>query len=183
MINEIISAASDSMNKTHESLLSDFSNVRTGRASTAVFDHIRVEAYGSEMPLNQTASIKAIDAQTIVIEPWDRSILGAVEKAIQGSDLGINPMNDGTLIRVSFPPLTEERRVELTKVCKNYAEDARVAIRNIRRDANQKVDKLSKEVSEDEIRRAEGEIQKITDAAIKRIDDSLKAKEAEVMAV
>ena len=183
MINDIIAATKESMDKTHDSLMHEFSNVRTGRASTAVFDRIQVEAYGSMMPLNQTASVKALDAQTIMIEPWDKSVLGAVEKAIQSSDLGINPMTDGSVIRVSFPPLTEERRIELTKLCKTYAEDARVATRNIRRDANQKVDKLSKEVSEDDIRRAEAEIQKLTDNAIKKIDDSLKAKESEVMAV
>lgn len=183
MINEIIASTKESMNKTHDSLLHEFTNVRTGRASTNIFDRIQVEAYGSMMPLNQTASVKALDAQTIMIEPWDKSVLGAVEKAIQSSDLGINPMNDGSVIRVSFPPLTEERRVELTKVCKTYAEEARVAIRNIRRDANQKIDKLAKEVSEDDIHRAEAEIQKVTDAAIKRIDDALKAKETEVMAV
>lgn len=183
MINDIIASTKDSMEKTHDSLLHEFSNVRTGRASTAVFDRIQVEAYGSMMPLNQTASVKALDAQTIMIEPWDKSVLGAVEKAIQGSDLGINPMNDGQVVRVSFPPLTEERRIELTKVCKTYAEEARVATRNIRRDANQKIDKLKSEVSEDDIHRAEAEIQKLTDAAIKKIDESLKTKEIEVMAV
>lgn len=182
MINEIIATTKEHMGKTHDALVAEFSNVRTGRASAGALDRVMVEAYGSSMPLNQTANIKALDAHTIAIEPWDKSLLSAVEKGIQASDLGINPNNDGVVVRVTFPALTEERRKDLVKMCKNYAEEARVAVRNIRRDANHKVSKLE-ETSEDDIRRAEAEIQKVTDDAIKRIDETLKAKEAEVMEV
>lgn len=183
MINEILTTARETMGKTHDAFSKELGNVRTGRASASLFEKVSVSAYGSQMPLNQTAGIRALDAQTVVIEPWDKSIMHDIEKALQASDLGINPVNDGTVIRVSFPPLTEERRKELVKLCKNYGEEARVATRNIRREANQKLDKISKEYSEDEIRRAEEDIQKTTDAAIKKIDETLKAKETEVMAV
>ena len=185
MINEIISDASAHMNKTQDALQHEFGTVRTGRASAGIFEKIHIEAYGAQMPLNQVANIKSPDAQTIVIEPWDKSVIGAIEKAIQSSDLGLNPNNDGVLIRISFPPLTEERRRELAKLCKGYAEEARVAVRNVRRDANQKLDKLEKnhEASEDDIRRAETEVQKATDAAISKIDDAFKRKESEIMEV
>lgn len=185
MISDIIATTSDHMDKTHEALLAEFSNVRTGRASSKLFELVTVDAYGSPMPLNQLANIKNLDAQTIVIEPWDKSLISAIDKAIQKSDLGLTPNNDGSVIRVPFPPLTEERRSELAKLCKGYAEQARVAVRNVRRDANHKLDKLGKEheVSEDDVRRAETEVQKLTDAAITRIDDALKRKEAEIMEV
>jgi len=183
MINEVIDSAKDQMEAIRKSLQHEFSNVRTGRASAAVFDRVSVDAYGAQMPLNQTAGIRALDSQTIAIEPWDKGLLSAIEKAIQSSDLGINPSNDGQVIRVTFPSLTGERRLELTKLCKTYAEESRVRARNVRRDANQRIDKMSKDISEDDIRRGEAEIQKITDAAIKMIDDDLKSKEAEVMEV
>lgn len=185
MTNEIIKDASQHMDKTKQALVHEFATVRTGRASAAIFDKITVDAYGSQMPLNQVANIKAPEPQTIIIEPWDKSVMSAIEKAIQGSDLGLNPMNDGVVIRVPFPPLNEERRRELVKLCKGYAEEARVAIRNIRRDANHKLDKLGKdgEASEDDVRRAEAEVQKVTDSHIAQIDDMLKRKEAEIMEV
>ena len=185
MISEIMANASDHMEKTHEALLNEFASVRTGRASSKLFELVTVDAYGSPMPLNQLSNIKNLDAHTILIEPWDKTLITAIDKAIQKSDLGLSPNNDGSVIRVSFPMLTEERRTELAKLCKGYAEQARVAIRNIRRDANQKLDKLGKdhEVSEDEVRRSETEVQKLTDAAIAKIDDSLKRKEAEIMEV
>lgn len=185
MTNAIITEARSHMEKSHKALLHEFSTVRTGRASASIFDKIQVDAYGSPMPINQIASIKSPEPQLLVIEPWDKSLMGAIEKAIQSSDLGLNPSNDGILIRVPFPPLNEERRKELVKLCKHYAEEARVAVRNIRRDANHKIDKLSKdgETSEDEARRAEVDIQKLTDAQIKEIDEALRRKEAEIMEV
>ncbi len=185
MTNEILNEAKLHMDKTHQALLHEFASVRTGRASAALFEKVHVDAYGSSMPLNQVANIKTPEPQTVIIEPWDKSVIGAIERAIIASDLGFNPSNDGIVIRIPFPPLTEERRKELVKLCKGYSEDARVAVRNIRRDANHKLDKLGKdgEVSEDDVRRAEGEVQKLTDAHIKEIDDALKRKEAEIMEV
>jgi ribosome recycling factor len=185
MTNDIIRDASEHMDKTYHALLHEFGTVRTGRASAGLFEKVHVDAYGSSMPLNQVANIKVPEPQTVVIEPWDKSVIGAIEKAILGSDLGLNPSNDGMLIRVPFPPLTEERRRDLVKLCKGYAEEGRVAIRNIRRDANHKLDRLAKdgEASEDDVRRAEAEVQKITDGHIKEIDEALKRKEAEIMEV
>lgn len=185
MTNDIIRDAKEHMDKSKQSLLHEFATVRTGRASAAIFDKITIDAYGSQMPLNQVANIKSPEPQTVVIEPWDKSVMSAIEKAIQSSDLGLNPMNDGVVIRVPFPPLNEERRRELVKLCKQYAEEARVAVRNIRRDANHKLDKLGKEgeVSEDDVRRAEAEVQKTTDGHIAEIDEMLKRKEAEIMEV
>jgi len=185
MTNDIIKDAREHMDKTHSALLHEFAGVRTGRASAAILDKIHVDAYGSSMPLNQVANIKAPEPQSLIIEPWDKSVMGAIEKAIQASDLGLNPSNDGIVIRVPFPPLTEERRKDLVKLCKGYAEEGRVAIRNIRRDANHKLERLGKdsEVSEDDVRRAEAEVQKLTDGHIKEIDEALKRKETEIMEV
>lgn len=185
MIKDVIKDATEHMDKTHNALLHEFASVRTGRASAAIFDKIHVDVYGSTMPLNQVAGIKTPEPQLIVIEPWDKSALHAIEKAIQSSDLGLNPSNDGVVIRVPFPPLNEERRKELVKLCKGYAEEARVAVRNIRRDANHRLDKMQKdgEIPEDDLRRAEAEVQKATDTHIKEIDESLKRKEAEIMEV
>ena len=185
MTNEIIKSAREHMDKTETALAHEFSTVRTGRASAIIFDKITVDAYGSPMPLNQVAGIKSPEPQSVIIEPWDKSIIGAIERAILTSDLGLNPSNDGVIIRVPFPPLNEERRRELVKLCKGYAEDARVAVRNIRRDANHKLERLSKdgETSEDDVRRAEAEVQKLIDSHIKDIDEALKRKEAEIMEV
>lgn len=185
MTNDIIKDAREHMDKTFQALLHEFSTVRTGRATAALFDKVHVDAYGSSMPLNQVANIKIPEPQTAIIEPWDKSVISAIEKAIQSSDLGLNPSNDGMVIRVPFPPLNEERRKELVKLCKGYAEDARVAVRNIRRDANQKLERLSKEgeASEDDVRRSEAEVQKHTDSHIKEIDEALKRKETEIMEV
>ncbi|MCL2491762.1 MAG: ribosome recycling factor [Coriobacteriia bacterium] len=185
MINEILSTTRDHMDKTHDAMLNEFATVRTGRATPMVLDRVMVEAYGSPMPINQLATIKSTDAHSLVIEPWDKKMLKAVEKAILTSDLGLVPNNDGMLIRISFPTPTEERRIELTKLARNHAEDSRVATRNIRRDANHRLDVLKKngDASEDDVIRAGKEVQKYTDDAIKRIDESLKAKEAEIMEV
>ena len=185
MTSDIIRDATAHMDKTHNALLHEFASVRTGRASAALFEKVHVDAYGSSMPLNQVANIKVPEPQTAIIEPWDKSVMSAIEKAILASDLGLNPSNDGIVIRVPFPALNEERRRELVKLCKGYAEEGRVAVRNIRRDANHRLDKLGKdgEVSEDDVRRAEAEIQKLTDNHIKEIDEALKRKEAEIMEV
>jgi ribosome recycling factor len=182
---QIIADARDHMDKSVKALQHEFGTVRTGRASGAIFEKISVEYYGTQTPLTQIAGIKVPEPQLLIIEPWDKTALGSIEKAIQASDLGLNPSNDGQVIRVPFPPLTEERRKELVKLCKHYAEEARVAVRNIRRDANHKLERLSKdgEASEDEVRRSEGDIQKITDSHIADIDDALKRKEAEIMEV
>ncbi|PKQ17343.1 MAG: ribosome recycling factor [Actinobacteria bacterium HGW-Actinobacteria-7] len=185
MTSSILADAGTHMDKTQQALQHEFGTVRTGRASASLLDKIHVDAYGSSMPLNQVANIKVPEPQSIIIEPWDKSVMGAIEKAIRNSDLGLNPSNDGQVIRVPFPPLTEERRKELVKLCKGYAEEARVAVRNVRREANHKLDKLGKEgeASEDDVRRAEAEVQKLTDSHVKEIDEALKRKEAEIMEV
>ena len=185
MTAEIMDAAKAGMEKALGNLNEAFANVRTGRANPMVLDKIRVDYYGVPTPINQMAAIKSPDAHMLVIEPWDKSSLKAIEKAILESDLGVTPSNDGSVIRLPFPALTEERRRELVKQCKAYSEEARVAIRNIRRDSNSAVEKCIKEDSlpEDEQRRAEGEIQKLTDKFIAEVDESFKKKEAEVMEV
>ena len=182
---DILNDTRGHMDKTVKALLHEFSTVRTGRASGAILEKISIDYYGTQTPISQIAGIKTPEAQTLLIEPWDKSALSAIEKAIMASDLGITPNNDGSVIRLPFPPLTEERRKDLVKVCKNYSEDARVGIRNIRREANAKLARAEKdaEISEDDLRRSETEIQKLTDAHIKDIDESLKRKEAEIMEV
>lgn len=181
----IIKETDDHMGKSFQALGHEFAGVRTGRASTAILEKVMVEAYGSPMPINQVANIRVPEPQTLLIEPWDRNTVGAIEKAILASDLGLNPSNDGTVIRVPFPPLTEERRKELVKLCKHYAEESRVAIRNIRHDSRKKLERAEKEgeISQDDLRRAEDEIQKLTDRHIKEIDESLRRKEVEIMEV
>ena len=185
MINDIQNDAQNRMAKSVEALRHTLVKVRTGRASTALVDHIKVNYYGSDVPLSQVASVAVADARSLVITPWEKQIVGAVEKAILASDLGLTPNTAGTVIRLNLPALTEERRKELSKVVHGEGEDAKVAIRNIRRDANQKVKELLKEkqVSEDEASRSDAEIQKLTDNAIKDVDEVVKAKEQELMAV
>ena len=182
---DIKARAEERMGKALSALHENFSSVRTGRANAMALDRIKVDYYGVPTPVNQMAGVKTPDAHMLVIEPWDKTTLKAIEKAILESDLGVTPSNDGTVIRLPFPALTEERRRELVKQCKAYSEEARVAIRNIRRDANSAVEKCIKEDSlpEDEQRRAEGAIQKITDKFIAEVDESFKKKEAEVMEV
>lgn len=185
MISDIIKDAKEHMDKSIGALGHEFGGVRTGRASAGLFEKVTVEAYGSTMPLNQVASIKVPEPQMVVIEPWDKTVIGAIERGIQASDLGLNPSNDGQVIRVPFPALTEERRRELVKLCKHYAEEAKVACRNIRRDANHKLERFEQggECSEDDFRRAQTEVQKLTDSHIAQIDEMLKRKEAEIMEV
>lgn len=185
MLNEIKQDAQTRMAKSIDALRHNLVKVRTGRASTGLVDSIRVSAYGSEVPLSQVATVSVSDARSLVITPWDKSMVGPLEKAILASDLGLTPNTAGTTIRLNLPALTEERRRELTKVVHSEGEDTKVAIRNVRRDANQQFKDLLKEkqISEDEVRRAEEDIQKITDKAIKDVDEVVKAKEQELMAV
>lgn len=173
------------MDRTLEHLGEDFDAVRAGRANAKVLDRISVEYYGSETPLNGVATISSPDARTLVITPWDTKLLKEIQKAIQMSDLGINPQNDGRVIRLIFPQLTEERRKELSKQVKKYAEDAKVAMRNIRRDGMDYVKKLKKnnEITEDDQKKAEKDLQDLLDKNIKRADAALAAKEKELMAI
>ena len=173
------------MEKTLEVLASQFGAVRAGRANAKVLDRITVEYYGTDTPIGQVGSISSPDPRSLVIQPWDSSLLKPIEKAIQLSDLGINPQNDGRIIRLVFPQLTEERRVELTKQVKKYGEEAKVAIRNIRRDAVDMVKKQQKksEITEDEQKKAEKDIQDLTDKYIKKIDEACAAKEKELMEI
>ena len=184
-VNDIKKDAQARMHKSIEALRHTLVKVRTGRASTALVEHIRVNYYGSDVPLSQVASVAVTDARSLTITPWEKQIGGAVEKAILASDLGLTPNTAGTTIRLNLPALTEERRKELSKVVHGEGEDAKVAIRNIRRDANHQVKELLKDkaITEDEERRSEDDIQKLTDAAIKDVDEVVKAKETELMAV
>jgi len=177
--------AQNRMAKSIEALRHTLIKVRTGRASTALVEHIRVNYYGSDVPLSQVASVAVADARSLVITPWEKQIVSAVEKAILGSDLGLTPNTAGTVIRLNLPALTEERRKELSKHVHGEGEDTKVAIRNIRRDANHQVKELlkDKQITEDEAGRSETEIQKLTDKAIKDVDEVVKAKEQELMAV
>ena len=185
MLNDIKKDAQARMAKSVETLRHGLTKVRTGRASPSLVDHLKVNYYGSDMPLSQVASIAVADARSLLITPWEKNMVAAVEKAIYASDLGLTPNTAGTSIRINLPPLTEERRKELSKHVHAEGEDAKVAIRNVRRDANQHVKELlkDKKITEDEERRSEDEIQKLTDKAIKDVDDVVKAKEQELMAV
>ena len=184
-MNEILKEYDVKMQKTVDVVISDFASVRAGRANAAVLDKITVDYYGSPTPINQVAAISSPDPRSLLIKPWDGSILKAIEKAIQTSDLGINPQNDGTSIRLAFPQLTEERRKELTKVARKSAEEAKVAVRAIRRDAIEQIKKMKKDsaITEDDQRKGEEEMQKVTDNAVKEIDKICAAKEKEIMEV
>ena len=173
------------MDKSIAALLHQFGTVRTGRASSSILEGLQVDYYGVPTPLLQLSNVGAPEPQLLVIQPYDKSAIGAIEKSILASDLGLNPANDGNVIRVPFPPLTEERRQELVKVCRGYAEDARVAIRNIRRDCNHRYEAAEKahEMSQDDMHRAEAEIQKVTDKHVADIDEMVKHKEEEIMEV
>ena len=184
-VQDVVNKAQAAMKKTLDHLQQDFSKVRTGRASAAILDPVRVDYYGSPMPINQVASMAVPDPRTIVVQPFEKAMLTPIEKAIREADLGLNPSNDGNVVRVPIPMLTEERRKEIVKTCKKFAEDSRIAIRNIRRDHNEILKKVEKEehLSEDERKRGEQEIQKVTDRFIKSVDEMTEAKEKEVMAV
>ena len=185
MIKDIHNDAQARMQKSIDALRHTLVKVRTGRASGALVEHIKVNYYGSDVPLSQVASVVVADARSLTITPWEKQIVGAVEKAILGSDLGLTPNTAGTVIRLNLPALTEERRRELSKVVHGEGEDTKVAIRNIRRDANHQVKELlkDKQITEDDVARSEAEVQKMTDKAIKDVDEVVKAKEAELMAV
>lgn len=185
MIDDIKKDAADRMGKSVESLVQDLAKIRTGRAHPSLLDHISVSYYGSDVPLSQVANINVEDARTLVIQPWEQDMVKAVEKAIMDSDLGLNPNTAGTMIRVPMPPLTEERRKDLTRVVGKEGEQAKVAIRNIRRDANSDLKSLVKEklISEDDEHRGQEIIQKLTDKHVEEIDDLLKKKDADLMSV
>ncbi|KRT54458.1 ribosome recycling factor [endosymbiont of Ridgeia piscesae] len=183
MIDDIKSDAATRMDKSVEALRNELAKIRTGRAHPSLLDHIKVDYYGSETPLNQVANINIEDARTLAVTPWEKTMVQAVEKAIMTSDLGLNPMSAGTVIRVPMPPLTEERRKDMIRIARNEAEGARVAVRNIRRDANHDLKDLVKEkmISEDDERRGQEIIQKLTDQHVKTIDEVLAVKEKDLM--
>lgn len=185
MIDETLLEGSDKMDKAVSHVQSQFQSIRTGRAAPVLIERLTVEYYGTQVPLQQLATINVPEARQLLVRPHDRNSLGAVEKAIRESDLGVNPSNDGTVIRLSFPPLTEERRREYVKVVKGMAEDGRVAVRNLRRDARKALEgwERSGEISADELDRAEKELERITHDHIESIDKALSRKEAELLEV
>ena len=182
MANEVVKSAKERMEKAVKALEKELSHVRTGRATPALLDGIKVSYYGSEMPLNQVATISVPEARTMAIQPWDVNVLPEIEKAILASELGLTPTNDGKIIRVAVPPLTEERRKELVKLVKKMGEEAKVAIRNVRRDANERLkrQKKEKEISEDQQHRLQDEVQKLTDTYVKQVDEVVAEKEKEL---
>ena len=185
MISDVRKSAEQKMNRSIETFTADLAKVRTGRAHTGLLDHIHVDYYGTSMPLSQVANVTLADPRTIGVTPWEKKMIPVVEKAIRDSDLGLNPATSGEMIRVPMPALTEERRKELTKVVHKEAEAAKIAVRNVRRDANEHLKKLlkDKECSEDEERRAHDDLQKLTDHFIAEVDRLLQAKEVDLMAI
>ena len=182
---EVLNTANDKMEKTLKVLSSDFAAIRAGRANPAVLDRITVDYYGTQTPINQMAAVSVQDARVLVIQPWDKTSLKAIEKAIQASDLDINPANDGSVIRLTFPQLTEERRKDLCKEIKKLGEDAKVAVRSIRRDANDKVKNMKKEgeLTEDDVKVFDKDIQKLTDKFTDLIDSEVSVKEKEILSI
>lgn len=185
MLSPTLKEASQQMDRNLEAIAREFSGVRTGKASPGLLDTVQVEAYGSKMPLKQTATVTAPEPSMLVVQPWDTNLVAAVSKSIQSADLGLNPAVDGNLIRVSIPPLTEERRRELVKVLHRMAEEGRVAVRHARHKAKQEIERQQKEseIGEDQMRRQLDALQELTDEHIKKLDDMLARKEAEVMEV
>lgn len=185
MISQIKGQTQEKMEKAIQVLKKDLLTIRAGRANPAMLEKVQVEYYGTTMPLNQLANISTPDPRSLVIQPWDKSALNEIERAILKSDLGLTPTNDGNVVRINLPPLTEERRTELVKVARKMGEEAKVAIRNVRRDANDEIKKLEKngELPEDESRRAQDEIQKLTDRFIKEVDQVIAGKEKEILEV
>ncbi|MDR1445110.1 MAG: ribosome recycling factor [Treponema sp.] len=181
-MHQVLSACEDRMKKTLASLKDGFTAFRTGRASASLFDKIRVDYYGNKSPLNQVANISVPEARLIVIQPWDKNLIGEIEKAIRSSELSLNPSNDGKVIRIAIPPLTEDRRKELAKQAKNQTEQGRVAVRNIRRDGNDELKKLLKDgkLTEDEEAKHGEELQKLTDSYIEKLNQALEEKENEI---
>jgi ribosome recycling factor len=185
MLNEIYKNTATQMGKSIEALKRDFSTLRTGKVTTNIVDHIKVDYYGTPTALNQVGNVIATDATTISITPWEKSMLSTIEKAIQEANIGVNPNNDGDFIKLFFPPMTSEQRIEIVKQAKGMTEKAKISIRNIRKDANDKIKKLEKdkEISEDESRKGQDEIQKITDTHIKEVDAVFATKEADILKV
>ncbi|MCF7942829.1 MAG: ribosome recycling factor [Spirochaetia bacterium] len=185
MMKSVISSMEERMQKSITALENEYNTLRSGRASTALFDKIKVDYYGQETPLSQVASISVPEARLVVIQPWDKSLLAPIERALLKSELSLNPNNDGKLIRINIPPLTEERRKELVKLAKNIAENSRVAVRNIRRDAIDELKKLEKQktITEDDLKQGQDSIQKITDTFVSEINILLDKKEQEIMEV
>jgi ribosome recycling factor len=181
----VLSKYRDRMDKAVAALKEEFASLRTGRASSSLLDQINVEAYGSTMPINQVAAVSVPEPRMITVNVWDKGMVVSVEKAIRSSNLGLNPVVDGQSLRIPIPPLTEERRKDLAKVAGKYAEQQKVAVRNVRRDANDDLKKAEKDgaISQDEHKRMEAEVQKLTDEAIRRVDEALKTKEQEIMHV
>ena len=185
MISDVRKGAEQKMERSVDALKADLAKIRTGRAHTGLLDHIHVDYYGTSMPLSQVANVTLADSRTIGVQPWEKKMIPVVEKAIRDSDLGLNPATSGDMIRVPMPPLTEERRKELIKVVHKEAEAAKVAVRNVRRDANEQLKKLAKDkqCSEDDERRAHEDLQKLTDRFVAEVDRVLQAKEADLMAI
>jgi ribosome recycling factor len=184
-MNNVLNESEDRMKKSLASLKDTFATLRTGRASAALFDKIRVDAYGEKSPLNQVANVSVPEARLVVIQPWDKALIGEIEKAVRTSELSLNPSNDGKVIRISIPPLTGDRRKELVKQAKSTAEQSRVAIRNIRRDGNDELKKLLKDsaIPEDEEKKTSDELQKLTDNYIGKVNQTVEEKEKEIMEV
>jgi len=185
MLNAIYDDATEHMEKSIDAMKREFSTLRTGKVTTNVVDHIKVDYYGTATPLNQVGNVIAQDATTIAITPWEKSLLPIIEKAIQEANIGVNPNNDGDFIKLFFPPMTVEQRHDIVKQAKAMSEKAKVAIRNIRKDANDKVKKLEKdkEISEDDLKRGLDQVQKITDDTVKKIEETLASKEADILKV
>jgi len=185
MLEEIFEETKDHMAKSIDAMKRDFATLRTGKVTTQIVDGIKVDYYGTPTPLNQVGSVVVQDATTIAINPWEKSLLPLIEKAIQEANIGVNPNNDGDFIKLFFPPMTVEQRQEIVKQAKQMAEKAKVAIRNVRKEANNKIKRLEhdKEISEDEMKRALDQVQKLTDEFIAKVDESLKAKEADILRV
>ncbi len=185
MLDKIIHETEEKMKKAVDFTRQELTKLRSGKATAAILDDIKIDYYGQKMPIAQTASVNTPDAHLITVQPWDKSMIGEIEKAILAANIGLTPANDGTVIRLSVPPLTEERRKELVKVAKKFAEDGRITIRNIRRDSNEHLKKAEKDehVSEDERKHGENEVQKLTDKYIKQVDEILTGKEKEIMEV
>ena len=185
MLEEIFNETADHMKKSIESMKKEFATLRTGKVTTSVVDHVKVDYYGTPTALNQVASVTSLDATTIAISPWEKNLLPDIEKAIQQANIGVNPNNDGDFIKLFFPPMTVEQREQIVKQAKSMAEKAKVAVRNVRKDANNKVKRLEKdkEISEDESKKAQDKIQKLTDEHTALIDEALKSKEADILKV
>lgn len=185
MYKEVLSACESAMNNSIEHLHRELAGIRTGKANPALLDSIKIDYFGQQVPLKQVASVAAPDARLITVQPWDRNVIGDIEKAILASELGLNPQNDGTLIRLPIPQLTEERRKDLVKVVKRLGEESKVSVRNARRDGNERLKKMEKshDISEDQMHTTQDDIQKMTDKFIKQVEEIIQVKEKEIMEI